>query len=77
MTNGAGKKPGDSRTISIRGVREHNLKNVDVTIPRDQLVLSNGRQFPKIRAPRSALSPRSMITPACCGRGPLWMTVHP
>src|SRR5438045_3731959 len=32
----------DSRVISIRGAREHNLKNVDVEIPRDQLVVFTG-----------------------------------
>ncbi len=32
----------DTRTISIRGAREHNLKNVDVEIPRDQLVVFTG-----------------------------------
>src|SRR5688572_15255122 len=32
----------DSRQISIRGAREHNLKNVDVAIPRDQLVVFTG-----------------------------------
>ncbi len=32
----------DSRVISIRGAREHNLKNVDVAIPRDQLVVFTG-----------------------------------
>ena len=32
----------DSRMISIRGAREHNLKNVDVAIPRDQLVVFTG-----------------------------------
>ncbi len=32
-----------SRTaITIRGAREHNLKNVDVTIPRDKLVVFTG-----------------------------------
>src|SRR6185295_12032518 len=30
------------RVISIRGAREHNLKNVDVEIPRDQLVVFTG-----------------------------------
>ncbi len=29
-------------SITIRGAREHNLKNVDVTIPRDQLVVFTG-----------------------------------
>ena len=28
--------------IVIRGAREHNLKNVDLTIPRDQLVVFTG-----------------------------------
>ena len=32
----------DPRVIAIRGAREHNLKNVDVTIPRDQLVVFTG-----------------------------------
>ena len=30
------------RVISIRGAREHNLKNVDVEIPRDRLVVFTG-----------------------------------
>ena len=37
----AGRAP-DQRTISIRGAREHNLKNVDLTIPRDKLVVFTG-----------------------------------
>ncbi len=28
--------------IVVRGAREHNLKNVDVTIPRDQLTVITG-----------------------------------
>src|SRR6476661_3784089 len=31
-----------SETISIRGARMHNLKNVDLDIPRDQLVVITG-----------------------------------
>ena len=32
----------EGRTISVRGAREHNLKNVDLTIPRDKLVVFTG-----------------------------------
>ena len=30
------------KDIIIKGAREHNLKNVDVTIPRDKLVVMTG-----------------------------------
>ena len=30
------------RAITIRGAREHNLKNIDVEIPRDKLVVITG-----------------------------------
>ncbi len=36
------RPPEDRRVIAIRGAREHNLKNIDVTIPRDQLVVFTG-----------------------------------
>jgi excinuclease ABC subunit A len=32
----------DRRVIAIRGAREHNLKNIDLDIPRDQLVVFTG-----------------------------------
>ncbi|HUZ32711.1 MAG TPA: excinuclease ABC subunit UvrA [Xanthobacteraceae bacterium] len=32
----------DGRTISIRGAREHNLKDVDLDLPRDKLVVFTG-----------------------------------
>src|SRR4029079_9432712 len=31
-----------SKTISIRGAREHNLKNVTLELPREKLVVLNG-----------------------------------
>jgi excinuclease ABC subunit A len=38
------RRPGapDARVITIRGAREHNLKDIDVEIPRDQLVVFTG-----------------------------------
>ncbi|WP_298358151.1 excinuclease ABC subunit UvrA [Rhodoblastus sp.] len=33
---------GEGRVISLRGAREHNLKNIDLTIPRDKLVVFTG-----------------------------------
>ncbi len=32
----------ENRMITVRGAREHNLKNVDLAIPRDQLVVFTG-----------------------------------
>ena len=29
-------------TIRIRGAREHNLKNIDVTLPRNKLIVMTG-----------------------------------
>ena len=34
--------PADRRFITVRGAREHNLKNVDLEIPRDKLVVFTG-----------------------------------
>ena len=30
------------KSIRIKGAREHNLRNIDVDIPRDQLVVITG-----------------------------------
>ena len=32
----------EGRVIRIRGAREHNLKNVDLTLPRDKLIVFTG-----------------------------------
>jgi len=38
----ASARASDRRVIAIRGAREHNLKDVDLEIPRDQLVVFTG-----------------------------------
>src|SRR2546423_5081470 len=35
-------KPGQHTEIVIKGAREHNLKDIDLTIPRDKLVVFTG-----------------------------------
>ncbi|MEH3116201.1 MAG: excinuclease ABC subunit UvrA [Methylorubrum populi] len=42
MFDAAGPGPRDTRVIAVRGAREHNLKNVDLTIPRDKFVVFTG-----------------------------------
>src|SRR2546423_10654128 len=46
MANGSkaekAKKVGQHTEIVIKGAREHNLKDIDLTIPRDRLVVFTG-----------------------------------
>ncbi len=36
------KRPSQNREIVIRGAKEHNLKNIDVRLPRDSLIVMTG-----------------------------------
>src|SRR5256885_4230038 len=39
---GGARRASPSKFIRIKGAREHNLKNIDIEIPRDQLVVVTG-----------------------------------
>ena len=42
MASGPGENKAANAVISIRGAREHNLRSVDLDIPRDQFVVITG-----------------------------------
>ncbi|PPJ40304.1 hypothetical protein, partial [Pseudoxanthomonas sp. KAs_5_3] len=35
-------KPSQNRELIVRGAREHNLKGIDITLPRDSLIVMTG-----------------------------------
>ncbi|MBZ0184663.1 MAG: hypothetical protein K8F91_00325, partial [Candidatus Obscuribacterales bacterium] len=37
-----GRPTGNPDVIAVRGARQHNLKNIDVSIPRNQFVVITG-----------------------------------
>ena len=53
-----------TRAITIRGAREHNLKNVDLEIPRDRLVVFTG--LAGIVAAPGSLHPLTAFTALLC-----------
>ena len=57
-------------SIHVRGAREHNLKNVDVQIPRDRLTVITGFRVPASPRWRSTpFMPRaSDAMSSCCQR---------
>ena len=65
------------KEIFIKGARENNLKNIDVTIPRDKLVVLTGLSgsgksslaFDTIYAEGQRRYVESLSSYACCGRG--------
>ncbi|MFV0298824.1 MAG: excinuclease ABC subunit UvrA [Hyphomicrobiaceae bacterium] len=42
MSKSLASQPHTAKTIHVRGAREHNLKNVDLEIPRDALIVFTG-----------------------------------
>ena len=59
----------EQKFIEVRGAREHNLKNVNVDIPRDQLVvitgLSAGRANRRWPLTRSMPKGSAVMSKAC------------
>ena len=55
----------EQKFIEVRGAREHNLKSIDVDIPRDQLVVITGLS--------GSGNPHWRLTPSMLkGSGAMW-----
>jgi len=50
------------KTISIRGAREHNLKSIDLDLPRNKLIVMTG-----LSGPANPRSPSTRSTPKASG----------
>ena len=59
-----------SKNIFVKGAREHNLKNIDLEIPRDQLVVFTGLSG-------SGKSSLAFDTIYAEGRGGMWNLFPP
>jgi ABC-type polysaccharide/polyol phosphate transport system ATPase subunit len=69
MSNATAKKASDSveqEIVEIVGAREHNLKNIDVTIPRDKMVVVTGLSG----SGKSSLAFDTLSPRAVSGSGP-------
>ena len=51
--------------ITVKGAREHNLKNVDVEIPRDKLVVITGLSNPRLPLIQSTQRANAVMWKAC------------
>ena len=56
-----------TRAITIRGAREHNLKNVDVEIPRDRLDTGSTITLRQQTEPSASLSAMTDRAPSSSG----------
>ena len=58
-------KAAAGKVIAIRGAREHNLKNIDIDLPRDSLIVMTGP---------SGSGKSSLAFDTICAEGRRWPT---